>query len=80
MMEVIPEKVELTKLEKEYDTVMQQIAILQQENMNMRNRINELEGLESDNIIEANSEENIGIADLSENNMKFQSDTEKSGL
>jgi hypothetical protein len=59
MIEVVPEKVELTKLEEEYDDVMQQIAILQQENMSMMNKLKELERNET------NSEENSVIIDLS---------------
>ncbi|XP_026804187.1 c-Myc-binding protein homolog [Rhopalosiphum maidis] len=59
MTEVVPEKVELTKLEEEYDDVMQQIAILQQENMSMMNKLKELERNET------NSEENSVIIDLS---------------
>jgi len=58
MIEVVPEKVELTKLEEEYDDVMQQIAILQQENMSMMNKLKELERNET------NSEENSVIVDL----------------
>ncbi|XP_022181981.1 C-Myc-binding protein homolog [Myzus persicae] len=62
MAEVIPEKMELTKLEEEYDAVMQEIAILQQENTSMTNRLKELETNESDN---NNIEENtiIGFSD-----------------
>jgi len=48
MTEIIPEKVELTKLEEEYDTVIQEIAILQQDIINMTNRLKELETNESD--------------------------------
>jgi len=48
MTEVISEKVELTKLEKEYDTVMQQIALLQQENISMMKRLKEIEANERD--------------------------------
>lgn len=43
MTEIIPEKVELTKLGEEYDTLIQEISILQQEIMNMTNKLNELE-------------------------------------
>ncbi|KAF0748098.1 c-Myc-binding protein, partial [Aphis craccivora] len=68
MTEVISEKVELTKLEEEYDTVMQQIAILQQENMNLMNKLKELERNES------NSEENSEIAGLSNDTKIHESD------
>jgi len=68
MAEVIPEKIELTKLEEEYDAVMQEIAKLQQENMNMTKKLKELETNESDNIEEINSKENtiIGLTDNDE--------------
>jgi len=69
MAEVIPEKMELTKLEEEYDTVMQEIAILQQENMSMTKKIKELETNESDNIEEINSKENT-VFGLSDNDEK----------
>jgi len=48
MTKIIPEKVELTKLEEDYDTVMQEIAILQQEIITMTNRLKELETNDSD--------------------------------
>jgi len=58
MTEIIPEKVELIKLEEEYNTLMQEIAILQQDIINMTNRLKELETNESDNIVEMNSKKN----------------------
>ncbi|KAL5239038.1 hypothetical protein ACI65C_006577 [Semiaphis heraclei] len=69
MAEVIPEKMELTKLEEEYDTVMQEIATLQQENMNMTKKLKELEINESDNVEEINSNENT-VFGLSDNDEK----------
>lgn len=43
LTEVVPERVELTNLQNEYATVMQQIADLQQENESMMTRLKELE-------------------------------------
>lgn len=43
LTEVIPERVELTNLQNEYATVMQQIADLQRENEDMVTRLKELE-------------------------------------
>jgi len=51
MTKIIPEKVELTKLEKDYDTIMQEIAILQEEILTMTNRLKELETNDSDHIV-----------------------------
>ncbi|XP_003245126.1 uncharacterized protein LOC100571712 [Acyrthosiphon pisum] len=77
MTEIIPEKVELTKLEEEYNTVIQEIAILQQDIINMTNRLKELETNESDyNIVEMNSKENT-ILGLSNNDMKMHGNAEK---
>lgn len=76
MAEVIPEKIELTKLEEEYDAVMKEIDILQQENMHMTNTLKELETNQSDNIGEMNSNENTDIG-LSENDMKMHGNAEK---
>lgn len=47
MTEEISERVMLARLQEEYDTVQQQISILQQENTNMTNRLRELELNES---------------------------------
>lgn len=71
MAEVVPEKMELTKLEEEYDKVMQEIAILQQENISMTKRLRELETNQSDNIGEMNSNENTVIG-FSDNDIKTQ--------
>ena len=38
MTEVVPETMELIKLEEEYDTVIQEIDQLQQENISMRRK------------------------------------------
>lgn len=43
MTKVISERVELKKLQEEYDIVMQQISILQQENMEMTTRLKQFE-------------------------------------
>lgn len=56
MAEVITEKVELAKLQEEYTLTTQQINTLQQENMDMTNRLKELE---SNGPIESNAEESI---------------------
>lgn len=74
MTEIIPEKVELTKLGEEYDTLIQEIAIIQQEIMNMTNELNELEtnNNESDNIVWMNFKENTVIG------MQLHGNVEKS--
>lgn len=65
MTEVISEKLKLTKLKEEYETVMQQIAILQQDNTSIKNILKEFEANESYDIVEElNSEENSIIANL----------------
>lgn len=76
MTESIPEKVELTKLEEDYNTIIQEIATLQQDITNMTNRLKELETNESDNIVEMNSKENT-ILGLSNNDMKMHGNYEK---
>ncbi|XP_060875654.1 c-Myc-binding protein homolog [Metopolophium dirhodum] len=77
MTEIIPEKVELTKLEQDYNTVMQEIAILQQDIINITNRLKELETNESNyNIVEINSKENT-ILGLSNDDMKMHGNAEK---
>ncbi|XP_008185611.1 c-Myc-binding protein homolog isoform X1 [Acyrthosiphon pisum] len=76
MAEVIPETKELTKLEEEYNAVMQEINKLQQENISMTNRLKELETNQSDNIAEMNSNENT-VTGFSDNDMKMQGSAEK---
>lgn len=76
MTESIPEKVELTKLEEDYNTIMQEIAAFQQDIINMTNRLKELETNESDNIVEMNSKENT-ILGLINNDMKMHGNYEK---
>lgn len=76
MTESIPEKVELTKLEEDYNTIIQEIATLQQDITNMTNRLKELETNESDNIVEMNSKENT-ILGLNNNDMKMHGNYEK---
>ncbi|CAI6363139.1 unnamed protein product [Macrosiphum euphorbiae] len=66
MTEIIPEKVELTKLEEEYNTVIQEIAILQQDIINMTNRLKELETNEKNTIL-----------GLRKNDMKMHGNAEK---
>lgn len=62
MTKVISEKSESTNLEEEYDNLIKEIAIIQQEITNMTNKLNELKSNENDNIVEMNFKNNtIGM-------------------